>query len=103
MDSLNDVKKGWVIIPPTNSKSPSMECVPGGMNGDYTKDPKLNELLATRKIEQPATAKFKTFDASYIWPQEADVATYMDLVLKEVGDNERFRGYAWLINAEALK
>lgn len=102
MDSLNDVKKGWIVIPPTNSKSMSMEGTPEAMTGDYTKDPKLNELLATRKIEQLATAKFKTFGASYIWPQEADVSTYMDLILKEVGDNERFRGYAWLINAEAL-
>ncbi len=103
INSLSDIKKGWIVIPPTNSKSLSMECVPEAMNGDYTKDSKLNELLTTRKIEQLATAKFKTFSSSYIWPQEADVATYMDLILKEVGDKERFRGYAWLINAEALK
>lgn len=103
MEKLDEIKNGWIVIPPTNSKSISMECVPEAMSGDYTKDPKLNELLATRKIERLATAKFKTFSSSKIWPQEADVATYMDLILKEVGDNERFRGYAWLINAEVLK
>ncbi len=102
INSLSDVKKGWIVIPPTNSKSISMEGTPEAMDGDYTKDPKLNELLTTRKIEQLAAAKFKTFGTSKIWPQEADVATYMDLILKEVGDKERFRGYAWLINAEAL-
>ena len=80
-----------------------MEGAPESMNRGYAKDPKLNELLATRKIEQLATAKFKTMGTSIIWPQEGDVATYIDLILKENGDNERFRGYAWLINAEALK
>lgn len=102
INSLSDIKKGWIIIPPTNSKSLSMECVQEAMNGDYTKDPKLNELLFTEKIEQLAAVKFKTFSSSKIWPQEADVATYMDLILKEVGKKERFRGYAWLINAEKL-
>ncbi|MDP3792403.1 MAG: hypothetical protein Q8Q89_01600 [bacterium] len=102
MDNLSDVKEGWIVIPPTNSWSISMEATPEAMNGDYTKDPELNELLATRKIEKLATAKFRTFSSSKIWPQEADVATYVDLILREVDDNKRFRGYAWLINAEAL-
>jgi len=103
IENLGEVKNGWVVIPPTNSKSISMECAPEGMAGNYTKDPRLNELLITKKIEQLATAKFKTFGSSKIWPQEADVATYMDLILKEIGDKERFRAYAWLINAEALR
>ena len=103
INKLSDVKNGWIVIPPTNRWSISMEASPEAMNGDYTRDPELNDLLATRKIEQLATAKFKTFSSSKIWQQEADVATYMDLILKEVGDSERFRGYAWLINAKALK
>lgn len=102
INSLTEVKEGWIVIPPTNSKSPSMECAPEGIKGDFTKDPILNELLATRKIERLVTAKFKTFGSSKIWPQEADVATYMDLILKEIGENQRFRGYAWLINAEVI-
>lgn len=102
IDNLSDVKEGWIVIPPTNSKSPSMECVPEGMQGDFTKDLQLNKLLETRKIERLAMAKFKTFGTSKVWPQESDVMTYMDLVLKEIGDKERFRGYAWLVNAKAL-
>lgn len=103
INSLSDIEKGWIVIPPTNSKSISMECAPEAMNGDYTRDPKLNELLTTRKIEQLATAKFKTFGSSKIWPQEADVATYMDLILKEIDENQRFKGYAWLVKAEKIK
>jgi len=102
IDSLSDVRKGWIVIPPTNSKSPSMECVPEAIEGDFKRDPKLNELLTTRKIEKLAIAKFKTLSSSKIWAQEADVSTYVDLILKEIGGNERFRGYAWLINAESL-
>lgn len=102
INSIDDIKKGWIIIPPTNSRSPYMEGDPEALDGDYTKDPKLNELLTTRKIDKIATAKFKTLGSSKIWPQEADVATYMDLILKEVGENERFRGYAWLVNAENI-
>ena len=103
INSLSDVNGGWIIVPPTNSMSISMEGTPEAMAGDYTKDPELNELLATKKIEKLATAKFKTFSSSKIWPQEADVSTYMDLILKEVDDAKRFRGYAWLLNADELK
>ena len=102
LKSLDDIKTGWVVIQSTNSKSPSMECDPEAIEGDFIRDPKLNKLLATRKIEQLATAKFETFGSSRVWPQEADVATYMDLILKEIDDDARFRGYAWLINVENI-
>ena len=103
IQSLNEVKEGWIVIPCTSSKAMEMSSARESIReGDYTKDPVLNELLDTRRIEKIASTKFKTFGASNIWVQESEVASYRDLILKEVTAQDRFRGYAWLINAKDL-
>jgi len=103
VQSLKEVKDGWIIIPDTSSKAMHMSSARESIReGDYTKDPVLNELLETRRIEKIATAKFKTFGSSNIWVQESEVSGYRDLILKEITNQDRFRGYAWLLHSSQL-
>lgn len=102
--SLSEVKSGWTLIPGTSSKAMHMSSERESIrDGDYTKDPILNELLETHRIEDIATAKFKALGTSNIWIHESEVASYRDIILKEVSKQDRFRGYAWLIHSSRLK
>ena len=104
IQSLKEVKDGWIFIPGTSSKAMQMSSERESIReGDYTKDPVLNEMLETRRIEKIAAAKFKTFGTSNIWVEESEVSGYRDLILKEITKQDRFRGYAWLINAKNLE
>ncbi len=104
INSIADVKNGWIVIPCTSSKSlymnTEMEAIEGG---DYTKDPVLNKLLETRDMEKIATAKFKTMGTSNIWPVESEVTGFRDLILHEITKKDRWRGYAWLLNTRNLE
>ena len=104
IESILDVDDGWIAIPGTSSKAINMESeVETIANGDYIKDPILNKLLETKDIEKIATVKFKTYGTSRIWSHESEVTSYRDLILHEITDKDRFRGYAWLIHSSKLK
>src|SRR3989344_606894 len=104
IESIADVTDGWIAIPGTSSKAINMESEEEAIaNGDYTKDPVLNKLLETRDIEKIAAVKFKTYGTSRIWTHESEVPSYRDLILHEITDKDRFRGYAWLIHSSKLK
>ena len=104
INSLAEVTDGWIAIPGTSSKAINMSCDREAIaDGDYTKDPILNHLLETRKIEKIATAKFKTYGTSKIGVHEDEVPTYRDLILHEVTENDRWRGHAWLLHTDNLK
>lgn len=95
--SIKDVKEGYVVVPPTNPKSVMMSDYPQGKDKEFEEDPALNELIGNREILKMAVCSFKTFASSRIWVHEAEVPTYRDLILKEVTDEDRFKGLAWLI------
>lgn len=99
--SLEGVSIGWIFIPGTSLKGAyasdkMMEC------GDFEEDPVLNKLLENRGLEKISAVKFKTFGTSNIWLQENEVQSYLDLMLHDVTDKDRFRGYAWLLHSSAL-
>lgn len=103
--SLNDIKQkdAWVVIPGTSSKSLNMSSEMEGIrDGDYTKDPVLNGLIRTREIEKIAEEKFKTVGTSKIWVHEEEVSSYRDLMLKDIKEEDRFRGYAWLVSMQEI-
>lgn len=101
--SIADVKNGWILIPPTTHKAGYIRQEESIMQGDFTEDPILNQLLGTKDIEKVASAKFKTIlGPGNIWLQEGDVLSYLDLILHDIKEKDRFRGYAWLLNSNAL-
>jgi hypothetical protein len=73
-----------------------------GYTGDFDADPLLNELIASKRIVCSSVASFKTFGSSRYWAQIGDVVSYRDLMLGEVGDRDRWRGMAWILDASKL-
>ena len=100
--SLEEVQNGWIFIPSTSIKGAYLSNEAMEM-GDFEKDPILNGLLENRRLEEIATVKFKTFGTSRIWLQENEVQSYLDLMLDDIKDKDRFRGYAWLLHSNDLK
>ena len=102
--SLSDVNEGWILVPPTTHKAGYIRQEESIEDGDFAKDPILNELLETKKIEKIADVKFKTIQGSdNIWGQESDIITYLDLMLHYISGKDRFRGYAWLLHSSKLQ
>jgi hypothetical protein len=103
INSLSDADRGYVVVPGTSAKAWNMESQFSGIkNGDFDLDPELNRLLASGDITKYAVASFKTFGTSRIWVQESEAPTYRDLILREVSDYDRWRGRAWILDAERL-
>jgi hypothetical protein len=104
INTLKEVKEGYVVVPGTSSKALNMESARWAIeHGDYDLDPELNRLIESKEIEKYAVASFKTFGTSRIWPQEAEATTYRDLMLREIGDKDRWRGRAWILDAGKLR
>ncbi len=98
---LDEVANGWIAIPGTSAKT--IFTTEEGMIGDYKKDSLLNRLIETKQIEKIATAKFKTYGTSTIWINEDDITSYRALHLKDIGPEDLYRGYAWLVHSSAIK
>ncbi|MEW6610089.1 MAG: hypothetical protein AB1352_00455 [Patescibacteria group bacterium] len=104
INSLGEISDGCAVIPGTSSKALNLESVIEVINeGDFTKDPVLNDLLASKRIENVAVAKFKTFGTSRFWGQESEVTSYRDLILHEIKNQDLWRGYAWILDLHKLK
>jgi len=44
-------------------------------------------------------ASFKTFGTSRIWLNDSEVPSYRELILKEITEDDRWRGRAWILDA----
>jgi len=98
INSISEVKKGIVVIPNTSSKSVSMETGQYAiLNGDFDKDSELNNLMENKKIEKIAIAKIRTMGNSKYYVHESEVTSYRELILKQISEQDRWRGFAWVI------
>ncbi len=101
IQTLAEVKQGFVVVPGTSAKSVTMEGEEVAIaHGDFVLDPVLNELLRSRRIGEFAVASFKTLGSSRIWVHESEVTSYRDLILKEISEEDRWRGRAWILDME---
>ena len=95
---ISEVKKGYIVIPSTSSKSVSVETETFAIeNGDYDKDDELNMLLTSKFIKVKVLAKIKTMGSSKFFVHESEVTTYRHLILNQINDLDRYRGNAWII------
>lgn len=104
IDKLDNIDRpdGWLLIPGMSSKTAMPEIDEIKNNLDLTEDPKLNRFIESREIERIAEGKFKTFGTSDIYVHEGEVPSYRDLMLREITDQDRFYGYAWLVRIENI-
>ena len=104
INSINDVRDGWIIVPGTNGRAITMdgEQEAIGDNFRFTKDPILNKLLESHDIEKVATAKIKTYGTSRIWSNECEALSFMDVILREITKEDLYRGHAWLVHTSKL-
>ena len=95
---MADIESGYLIVPPTSSKSVSMETQEEAIiGGDFTKDPDLDLLIVSGKIQEMAIACIPTMGSSKYFVQESEVTSYLDLMLRRVSGLDFFRGHAWII------
>jgi hypothetical protein len=66
-------------------------------HGDFDSDPELNRMLESKAIKKSVVASFTTFGTSRVWINHAEVASYRDLILREIGDDDRWRGRRWVL------
>jgi hypothetical protein len=104
INTLKDVKDGYVVVPGTSAKAFHMESQKWAIeHGDFDLDPYLNRLIESKEIAKYAVASFKTFGTSRIWVHEANVPSYRDLILQEISDEDRWRGRGWVLDARKLQ
>lgn len=102
IDSLTEVKNGWIVIPGASLKTSfwtTSEIISGA---DSIKDPIYKKLLKTKKIEQISAVKFKTFNSSPLWIMEHEISSFQDLALGAIAAEDFFQGYAWLLHSQKL-
>ena len=104
ISSLDEVSSGYVVVPGTSSKAWNMESViwRDGFR-DFDSDPVLNQLIESKSIERCAVASFKTFGTSRIWLNDSEVPSYRELILKEITEDDRWRGRAWILDASKVQ
>ena len=98
IDDLSEVSKGVIVIPPVSSKSVAQETQEYAIiNGDFDKDHSLNNLLQDKSIEASAVMKIPTVGSSKYYVHESEVTSYRDVVLKQISDDDRWLGNAWIL------
>lgn len=103
IQSLTDVIDGWIAIPPTSSKGLTMSCEPEALAGDYTKDTILNSLIKNHSLDKIAAVRFPTYSTSKIWINEDDITSWQSLIMHEIGPDDLYRGYGWLVHSSKIK
>ena len=103
IQSLREVNSGLIVVPGTSARAFNMESETWAIkHGDFDLDPDLTYLIESKLIEKCAVTSFKTFGTSRMWGHESEVVSYLDLILGLIGDKDRHRGKAWILDAEKV-
>ena len=98
INNLSEVTEGVIVIPAVSSKSVSQETQKYAIiNGDFDKDLSLNNLLEDHSIEDIAVSRIPTVGSSKYYVHESEVTSYRDIVLKQISENDRWLGNAWIL------
>ena len=102
IDSIGEVREGVIVIPGTSAKSEIMEGKKFAVLGDFRGDKVLNKLYENRDIEKLADSKIRTRGCSRYFVLETEVTGYRDLILKQVGEYDRWIANGWILSAETV-
>ncbi len=99
MATIKDAKSGFILIPTITGKSIWCEC----REGDFKGDPYLTQLFESGELNKYVVAKFKTLSSSRMWTQEEEICTYRDLIIGDIKESDRQKGFAWILDADKLQ
>ena len=99
VNSIREATRDYILVPPITGKTIWCEC----REEDFQEDPALTELYNSGEFEKYVVAKFKTLSSSKFWVQEEEICTYRDLIVKDITEKDREKGYAWILDAEKLQ
>lgn len=99
IQSLREAADGLVYLLPVTGKAIYREC----RENDFYKDPDLTHLYQSPEFSKYALASFKTFASSKVWTQEEEICTYLDLSLGLITDEDRQKGFAYLLDGAKLQ
>lgn len=98
VESIRQAANEYFVVPCTSSKSVTMETQQYAIqNGDFDKDPALNELMTNHQIEKLAVFKTPTLGVSRYYVHESEITSYRDLILRQITPEDRWRGHAWVL------
>jgi hypothetical protein len=96
IQTIAQVSDGYILVSPLTGKSVLNAC----SLEDYASDPILTLLYKSGEMKKYVVASFKTLSSSPFWAEEEEVCAYRDLVLGQISDEDRLKGYAWIIDAK---
>ncbi len=99
MDSISQVKHGYILVPPINGKTIWCDC----REGDFLDDPALTELFESSHFYEYVVATFKSLASSRMWTQEEGVCSYRDLIVGDITSEDRQKGFVWILDADKLQ
>jgi hypothetical protein len=101
--TIDQVKNGYILIPPTGSKFGPYDNSAVVIEGDFRSDDVLNNLLDTGEIIKFVCATFKTTASSKYWQHLSHVSSFRDLILKDLTDYDwKYLGIARILDATRL-
>ncbi|MFA5059473.1 MAG: glycosyltransferase family 39 protein [Candidatus Omnitrophota bacterium] len=98
IDTIAQVTKGYILIPPITGKTIWCEC----REEDFKADPYLTELFESGHFYDYVVATFPSLSSSPMWTQEEEICTYRDLIVKDIRDADRQKGFAWILDGKKL-
>ncbi len=99
INTIKDARSGYILVPPITGKTILDEC----RGEDFANDPYLTQLFNSKEFSKYTAASFKTIATSRQWNQEEEICTYRDLIAHQISDQDRQKGYAWLLDADKLQ
>lgn len=99
IESIDQAPSGYILIPPITGKTIYVEC----RFDNFYPDPALTELFISGRLDEFTVARFPSLAVSRIWNMEEEICAYRDLILGQVTDEDRRKGYALILDADKLR
>ena len=106
INNLNDIKDAdnkILVVPPLTSKVMFFNTdYIEALNGYFSGDQNLIDMISSKKIEEYSIAKFNTLGSYKYYVFDDEVLSYRSIYLKQINQEDRYKGYAWVLDLKSL-
>jgi hypothetical protein len=95
--SFNEINSGFLFVPCLNSKASYYQSSRVGYDINLNKNNDVINLIRNNQNKNIIIYKFKSLGSSKFWQHLGDVVSFRDLILKEVSEEDRYIGHAWIL------